>query len=198
MAITPSEAAKDIVKRLHGTWHGAYGKARCPAHDDRSPSLSVTIGDKAVLFHCFAGCDNEAVLAALRRFGDLPRPTAHEAMPLRSDQLDLCRELWRDALPLTGSPAQLYLDLRGIGHSVIGRYAPAAVTYEKGRKLRLPALFLPVMRDRQLVALHRVFLDADGRKSRLLSEAKRTLGDAARIASEQYDLLTEVEERGSW
>lgn len=43
--------------------------ARCPAHEDRSPSLSLrnTAGrdGETVLVHCFAGCDTGDVLAAL-------------------------------------------------------------------------------------------------------------------------------------
>lgn len=47
--------------------------ARCPAHDDRSPSLSVreAAGGK-VLLYCFAGCETAAVVAALgMSMGDL-------------------------------------------------------------------------------------------------------------------------------
>jgi len=42
------------------------GTARCPAHEDRSPSLSFCVGadDRAVV-HCHAGCRPEAVVAAL-------------------------------------------------------------------------------------------------------------------------------------
>lgn len=40
--------------------------ARCPAHDDRNPSLSVSEGEGGrVLFNCFAGCAAESVAAAL-------------------------------------------------------------------------------------------------------------------------------------
>ncbi|MCX6359839.1 MAG: hypothetical protein NT029_08540 [Armatimonadetes bacterium] len=51
--------------------------ARCPAHDDRNPSLSVRVApDGRVLVHCFAGCPLDAVLAALGlRLRDL-RPEA--------------------------------------------------------------------------------------------------------------------------
>ena len=39
-------------------------RARCPAHDDKDPSLSITdLGDKWVL-HCWAGCSNGDILAA--------------------------------------------------------------------------------------------------------------------------------------
>ena len=40
--------------------------ARCPAHADRSPSLSVGVGrDARVLLYCHAGCTPQAVCAAL-------------------------------------------------------------------------------------------------------------------------------------
>jgi hypothetical protein len=43
-----------------------HSKASCPAHDDRTPSLSIGIDDDGrVLLHCFGGCSQEAVRAAL-------------------------------------------------------------------------------------------------------------------------------------
>ena len=41
--------------------------ARCPAHEDKTPSLSVTIGDTGdrVVMHCFTGCTADSVLDAL-------------------------------------------------------------------------------------------------------------------------------------
>ena len=38
----------------------------CPAHDDATPSLSVTDGGDRVLIHCQAGCDTARVLEALK------------------------------------------------------------------------------------------------------------------------------------
>mgnify|MGYP006069474049 CR=1 FL=1 len=44
---------------------GQY-KARCPAHDDSKPSLSVSLGeDGRVLLHCHAGCAPECIVDAL-------------------------------------------------------------------------------------------------------------------------------------
>lgn len=39
--------------------------ARCPAHDDRSPSVSIKRTNDRLLVYCFAGCDTGAVLAAV-------------------------------------------------------------------------------------------------------------------------------------
>lgn len=50
------------VRPVHNGWI-----ARCPAHEDRSPSLSVREGrDGRVLMKCFAGCPVEAICAALK------------------------------------------------------------------------------------------------------------------------------------
>lgn len=40
--------------------------ARCPAHDDRGPSLAVReLEDGRVLVHCFAGCGADEVVGAV-------------------------------------------------------------------------------------------------------------------------------------
>src|SRR5215203_4753504 len=40
--------------------------AKCPAHDDRSPSLSVREGaDRRTLLYCHAGCETDAIVTAL-------------------------------------------------------------------------------------------------------------------------------------
>lgn len=46
---------------------GKSAVAHCPAHEDNKQSLSIKIGeDDKVLVHCFAGCETEDVLAALK------------------------------------------------------------------------------------------------------------------------------------
>jgi AAA domain len=48
--------------KLNGTGY----KAKCPCHDDNTPSLSVGIGDDGkLLLHCHAGCQFEDIVAAL-------------------------------------------------------------------------------------------------------------------------------------
>jgi DNA primase len=44
--------------------------ARCPAHQDRNPSLSIATGRNGqILVHCHAGCTQKRVIAALRDHG---------------------------------------------------------------------------------------------------------------------------------
>lgn len=64
-----------ILDRLQGVRKNGHGRymARCPAHDDRSPSLSIReLDDGRTLIHCFGGCNPGDVLAALGlEMGDL-------------------------------------------------------------------------------------------------------------------------------
>ena len=73
-----------LLARLQGVRGGRDGawSAKCPAHEDRSPSLSVkALSDGRILMHCFGGCGTDAILGALglamgdlfpERLGDFP------------------------------------------------------------------------------------------------------------------------------
>lgn len=63
---------EDALERLEKVRPAGRGRwsARCPAHDDRSPSLLVSENDLrpgAPVFHCFAGCDWRHIMEALKR-----------------------------------------------------------------------------------------------------------------------------------
>ena len=57
----------DLLARLDGVKTTTDGwQARCPAHDDRTASLSICRGDdERWLVHCHAGCAVDAILAEL-------------------------------------------------------------------------------------------------------------------------------------
>ena len=40
-------------------------QAKCPAHNDGGPSLTITEGRKGILMHCHAGCSITDVCAAI-------------------------------------------------------------------------------------------------------------------------------------
>lgn len=56
-----------LLARLDGVRPAGDGKwyARCPAHEDKSPSLSIRDARERILLHCFAGCDSGDVLTAV-------------------------------------------------------------------------------------------------------------------------------------
>lgn len=57
-----------LLSRLEGVKRTGPGRwlARCPAHDDRAPSLSIrACDDGRVLLHDFAGCTVEEILSAI-------------------------------------------------------------------------------------------------------------------------------------
>lgn len=65
--------AQAITLQLGGKWNGRSGSARCPAHNDRHPSLSVSDGtDGKILVRCHTGCDQMAVIETLRGRGLWP------------------------------------------------------------------------------------------------------------------------------
>lgn len=59
--------AREFVTFVHARRTGpGRWQARCPAHPDKCPSLSIAEGeDGRVLLHCFAGCALPEILAAL-------------------------------------------------------------------------------------------------------------------------------------
>ncbi len=61
-----------LLARLHGVKRsGANWIARCPAHADRQPSLSVArAANGRVLLHCFAGCPFRSIVRAV--LGEAP------------------------------------------------------------------------------------------------------------------------------
>jgi hypothetical protein len=75
--------ADALLERLQGVRRTGEGRylARCPSHEDRSPSLSIReLNDGRTLVHCFASCSVEEVLRAVGLDFDAlfpPRPAEH-------------------------------------------------------------------------------------------------------------------------
>jgi len=68
MSHEPCRVVFDALERHDCQPRGPEYKfvARCPAHDDRMPSLSVAEGvDQRAVLYCFAGCDTAEVVRSL-------------------------------------------------------------------------------------------------------------------------------------
>jgi putative DNA primase/helicase len=71
--------AAEIAHHLHGRKSGSGFVAKCPAHDDHEPSLSLSDGhDGRLLVHCHAGCEQRDVVEALKVQGLWPDVEKHQ------------------------------------------------------------------------------------------------------------------------
>lgn len=101
---TSTDPVELVLSRLDRVRKCGRGHiACCPAHEDRSASLSITGGeDGRVLLHCFAGCGAADIVAALGlEIGDLfiRRPTANMTHAERSALRERGRQAqWKAAL----------------------------------------------------------------------------------------------------
>jgi hypothetical protein len=112
-----------IVLKGRRNGNGWLVSCPCPNHGsgrgDRNPSLSVSDGEDRLLLRCFAGCEFEDIIDALRGRGLLndnraePRRDAPRIIPkIEADPLAL--ELWDRSEPIHGTIAEEYLQRRGI------------------------------------------------------------------------------------
>lgn len=95
--------AQSLAAALDGRRSGSRWVAKCPAHDDRSPSLSIAqASDGKLLVHCFSGCSQDAVVEALRARGLWQSETRFNAEPKRTLSKNQLRtaKYWRRAFLL--------------------------------------------------------------------------------------------------
>lgn len=175
---------RDIVERLGGEWQRSGGMCRCPAHDDRTPSLSVRLGERRLLFHCFAGCETATVIRELRtlrlldpelpdRSNEAPRTSAD---PSRRNCSAAAR-LWATARPIGRSPVEAYLRSRGLAVAASDLRYHARTPYGQGvQAIFRPAMLAAVRDESGLVGVHRTFLDLTPARLADLPVPKRALG----------------------
>jgi putative DNA primase/helicase len=185
-------SAETIAKALGGRKTGGSWTVRCPVHEDRTPSLSVSAakGGK-VLVRCHAGCDQHDVIAALRARGlwETARKTVgpvagrhhrqvrNEPDPEALERTEAALAIWQASHPTEGTLAETYLRSRGLTLP-----APASVRFHPGLKHpsggAWPAMvsLVTLGETGTPVAVHRTFLARDGRGKASLDPAKMMLG----------------------
>jgi len=179
-------SARDITIALGGRWNATAnrGSAHCPVHDDRSPSLLLSDGEKPdrILVHCFAGCERRDILAALRDRG-LLEECAHQQEP-RSRRIEpppvitpdpQAIEIWGMASPAERTIVQLYLRARGITIAP----PPSLRCAGGGYHLTDPATAMVAAvqaPDRRTIAVQVTRLDPSGERKAQLPIPRRTYG----------------------
>ncbi|WP_375640228.1 toprim domain-containing protein [Bartonella sp. MM55XZML] len=159
---------------MRGVWHGRYGTARCPAHDDRLPSLSIKNGhDGRLLLYCYAGCSFREIIQALIRIGLLGKQAyAHTLsfskqfcadLKQAKQKVERAKGIWQQSQPIKNTLAETYLRMRGIMCDL-----PADLRFYNKcphpSGVKLPAL-IALVKGAGSFAIHRTFLQNNGCKT---------------------------------
>jgi hypothetical protein len=184
--------AETIAKALGGRKAGAAWMARCPAHGDRTPSLSIADArDSKVLVRCHAGCDQRDVIAALRARGiwdaNTRRPIRFSRKSERAPPPETGREattrteaalgIWRGSQSVKGTPVETYLRWRGLTIPI-----PPSIRFHAGLKHPSgsvwPGLVALVKSGTAgtPIAIHRTYLARDGGCKAPIDPQKMMLG----------------------
>jgi putative DNA primase/helicase len=180
-----------IARALGGHRAGATWMARCPVHEDRSPSLSISAGkDGKVLVRCHAGCEQRDLIAALQERG-LWQTTGRVLGIARNPRRQLAEEpdadalkrsaaalaIWQASRAVEGTPVATYLRSRGFDLP-----ASPALRFHAGLKHPSggvwPAMVALVTHGvtGRPIAVHRTFLARDGGGKAPVNPAKMMLG----------------------
>jgi len=183
--------AAELADALGGRRVGGAWMACCPAHNDRTPSLSIReSNDGKVLVRCRAGCGQRDVIAALRARGlwaeihrrtiiSRERRTPIERKPDPDDakRTQTALAIWQSAKPAQGTPVETYFASRGIFLPI-----PDALRFHAGLKHPSGGMWLAMVAlvtngaDGTPLAIHRTFLARDGNGKAAIEPAKMMLG----------------------
>ena len=198
--------AETIAAALGGCKAGRGWIARCPAHDDHDPSLSVREADDGkVLVHCHAGCEQTQVIAALRRRGlwaehgeyrgrsIRPRPATGEGGD-RAKRKEAALRIWQATISGAGTLVETYLQLRGIRIPVPPtiRFHPA-LKHPSGSIWPAMVALVTCGTDEMPLGIHRTFLSQDGTGKAAVESQRMMLGPcrggAVRLAMARQPLM---------
>ena len=184
-------SAETIACALGGRRAGATWMARCPAHDDREPSLALRDGwDGRVLVRCHAGCSQSDVITALkcegiwtqdqraiRRAGPMKWARTEDRCGSDTDRTTSALRLWNEAVGSEGTLVEIYLRSRGLtlAAPMTLRFHPALKHPTGGTWPAMVALVTGGT-DGEPLAIHRTFVTKDGSGKAPVSPQKMMLG----------------------
>lgn len=181
-------SANEIVRHYKGRWAAGRGMCKCPAHQDRGPSLAVMqTRDGRVLVYCHAGCTQQAVIDALHRDGlwgegalttDPSYPgyltTEHDGAATIEERKarDYAMAVWMAAKPAQGTPVEEYLRARGIRQRMSDelRFAPRLKHTMSGLEFR--AMVARYTDARGFCGVQRTYLDRLEPKKAVVPDGK--------------------------
>ncbi|WP_375590109.1 toprim domain-containing protein [Hoeflea alexandrii] len=201
--------AQELAQALGGHRVGDSWMARCPAHNDVTPSLAIKDGHQSrLLLHCHAGCQQEAVIERLKCLGlwgaktraSVPVKKVRRLPPNRSlaeattAQFSKAMNIWQTAEGFGGSLAEKYLGCRGITmQDLCGLRYHSELYHPSGESF--PAMIALVTDgvSGEPQAIHRTYLSHDGQAKAPVEASRMMLGKVrngvVRLADAQGTLL---------
>lgn len=168
---------------------GAGWIACCPAHDDKTPSLSLRDEGDRVLWHCHADCPQDEVGRALKRLGllegtnDNSSPPGHSRKPEAMEdtrRADMAMKVLAECTPAAKSITQTYLASRGI--NIVPKQLLFHPKLHHSPGVSYPAMvarvFNPTTR-RYTGGIHRTWLAKNGQGKAPVEPDKKMLGPCA-------------------
>jgi putative DNA primase/helicase len=198
-------SAAELAHVLGGRRIGRGWIAKCPAHQDRTPSLSIGESDDGKpLFYCHAGCGQAQVIAALqdcaqwftnqqhrKTFRPQPAQPAHDQRHQDTDRTTRALVIWRSATLAHGTLVETYLRSRGIVRPIPAtlRFHPELLHPSGGYWPSIVALVTSSADEP--MAIHRTFLSRTGIGKASVEPERMTLGlcrrGAVRLGTAQPD-----------
>jgi hypothetical protein len=183
---------KDVRACGHNRW-----AARCPAHDDHDPSLSIAHRERKWLVHCFASCSIEAITSAIGLtiadlFDDAPPHSRQRTLPdiRRGDarhedegaeicrRMDAARRIWGAARPRNMARVDAYLAWRCLARPLTGHIRFHTGVWHKETGGEWPAMVWLITDgvSGKPLGVHVTFLDNTGVGKAPITPAKKTFG----------------------
>jgi phage/plasmid primase-like uncharacterized protein len=176
----PAVLHSQQVAFLHGRQQGAIGD--CPSCGYKN-AFTVSERDGKKLFHCFAGCSQVDLLAAMRGrtepFRNFPPPAQKDTTRIR----DYALKLWQERQRGREGLVPVYLASRGLIGTV-----PASLGFLPDHLHKPSGTHWPVMVaavtdcSGRVQAVHRTYLARDGKMKAPIEPAKMTLGAVGGLA----------------
>lgn len=189
--------AERVAIALGGKQTGRHWMAKCPVHDDRTPSLSLSDSEQGLLLvNCFAGCEARDIITALQSRGlwdAQPSQASHLQHNSRTTTSEGATSIWHKAHSAQGTTAETYLRKRGISLPVPSaiRFSPA-LTHRTGAKCPAMVALITNAVTNEPMAVHRTYLDRSGIKADIEPNKMmlgRTAGGVVRLSDTETDLL---------
>jgi 5S rRNA maturation endonuclease (ribonuclease M5) len=135
------------AKRVGSSW-----MARCPAHNDHNPSLSLREVDGKILVHCHAGCTQNAVLRGLKSVGawNTEKISSRKSIVMFTHRIERIYDYTDERGRVLYQTVRLhspkdfrfrYPHPRTPGHWIWQKY-PTQVLYRLGEVLEAPIVFV--------------------------------------------------------